>query len=97
MELVEICCDLILTDLASIFPYVIYILNGIAALREQIKERKIIVTVLWERFVESELLYTFLFPFSTVIKTRKRKDRRAQLCTNSSHGKTAVWGATVLS
>lgn len=56
MELVEICCDLILTDLASIFPYVIYILNGIAALREQIKERKIIVTVLWERFVESELL-----------------------------------------
>jgi len=74
-----------------------YILNGIAALSDQIKERKIKVTVLLEGFVESELLYAFLFPFSIVIRTKKRKDGRAQLCTNSSHGKAAVWGATALS
>lgn len=61
IELVEICCDLILTDLASVFPHMIYILNGSAALRDQIKERKIKVTVLWERLVESQLLMLFCF------------------------------------
>lgn len=88
---------MILGDLASVLLPVIYILNGIAALRDQIKERRLKVTVLSERFVESELLYIFLFPFIIVIKAKKRKDRRAQLCTSSSHGKTVVGGATVSS
>lgn len=54
------------------------------------KERKIKVTFLQERFVELELLYALLFPFSIVINTEKRKDRRAQLCTNPSRGKATV-------
>lgn len=97
MELAEFCCDLILGDLASVLPPTTYIHNGIAALRDQIKERRLKVIVLQERFVESELLYTFLFPFMIVIKAKTRKDRRAQLCSNSSHGKTEVGRATVLS
>lgn len=37
---------MILGDLASVLPPMIYILNGIAALRDQIKERRLKVAVL---------------------------------------------------
>lgn len=62
---------MILGDLACVLPPTIYVLNGIATLRDQIKEIKLKVIVLWERFIESELLYTFLFPFLIVLKPRQ--------------------------